>query len=209
MKLSTFPQTLLLLLLMLIYLYIREGDGQAEFFLRNLDFVKGKCYNKEVMEIEQLKIENTPYTTCSFTGHRELGKDFSKKILSKTIEDLIKSGVKTFYSGMAMGFDLECAETVVKLKKKYDVKLIACIPFINQEKYYSESDKKRYAKLICQADEQVVLSEHFSKNSYVIRNKYLVEKGDVLIAYLREEKSGTGMTVRFFRAAKKGKIIFL
>ena len=161
--------------------------------------------------MEQLCIleEEKKITKCIFTGHRELGIDFSARKLKKEIKKAVELGVDTFYNGMAMGFDLECAETVVKLKKKYDVKLIACIPFINQEKYYSESDKKRYAKLICQADEQVVLSEHFTKNSYAIRNKYLVEKGDVLIAYLREEKSGTGMTVRFFKRAKKGKIIFL
>ena len=55
--------------------------------------------------------------SCIFTGHRELGEDFSVKKLKKEIENVIKRGVDTFYNGMAIGFDMFSAETVLKLKK--------------------------------------------------------------------------------------------
>ena len=57
--------------------------------------------------------------SCAFTGHRQLGEDFSLKKLKKSIKTLIEQGVDTFYNGMAMGFDLAAAEMVLILKKKY------------------------------------------------------------------------------------------
>ena len=93
---------------------------------------------------------------CVFSGHRHLGEDFSLKSLKKEIERLIKEKkVNTFYCGMAMGFDLYAGEIVAKLKKKFPVKLIACIPYYGQEKGYLETDKKRYFKLLKACDEQL------------------------------------------------------
>ena len=57
--------------------------------------------------MQQLKIktdsEKKP-TSCAFTGHRQLDKDFSPQKLLTEIETLIQNGVTTFYNGMAMGF---------------------------------------------------------------------------------------------------------
>ena len=98
-------------------------------------------------------IQTLSPTKCVFTGHRGLGADFSEKALVQAVKDLILRGVTDFYNGMAVGFDLAAAEVVLKLKKKYpQIRLIACIPCYNQEKNYEEKDKKRYAKILKQAD---------------------------------------------------------
>ena len=87
---------------------------------------------------------NKKYESCVFTGHRILEEDFSSRRLKKEIKSLIEQGVSTFYNGMAMGFDLLAAEAVLYYKKKFpQIKLIACIPCYQQEKSYSEQDKKR------------------------------------------------------------------
>ena len=59
------------------------------------------------------------YKNCVFTGHRDLGEDFSKKKLKKTIEEVILQGVDTFYNGMAIGCELIAAECVLSFTKKY------------------------------------------------------------------------------------------
>ena len=139
------------------------------------------------------------YTKCVFTGHRELGADFSKSKLKKEIESLIKDGVEVFYNGMAMGFDLIAAECVLSLKRKHShVKLVACIPCYGQERYFSDLDKRRYVKILKKADEKVTLAEHYYQGCMQQRDKYMVERADVMIAYCHKPKGGAAYTVRLF-----------
>lgn len=146
-----------------------------------------------------------------FTGHRELDGDFSARKLKKEIEKMILRGVKIFYNGMAMGFDLIAAETVLALKKKYpEIRLIACIPCYEQEKYYSDRDKKRYAKAFASADERVFVSENYHRGCMLKRNRYMAERADVMLAYCKKEAGGTAYTVKYFRKLHPlNEIVFL
>ena len=153
---------------------------------------------------------NIPLHACCFSGHRELDEDFSEKLLKKEILSLIqKENVKTFYCGMAMGFDLIAGELVAKLKKKYSLTLIACIPFYGQEKHFSLEDKERYSLLLKNCDEQVVLSEKFVRGCYQKRNRYMVDNSDFLICYLRKDEGGTAYTVNYFKKHKTNEIIMV
>lgn len=144
--------------------------------------------------------DKSPPETCAFTGHRELGDDFSKSKLKKQIRACIEEGVTTFFSGMATGFDLVATELVLELKKKHpDVKLVACVPCLGQEKYYSEADKARYVKYLKKADEVVVLSEQYFRGCMQKRDRYMADRADVLIAYCRKSKGGTAYTVSYFK----------
>lgn len=160
-----------------------------------------------------LKTENTEkkLSACAFTGHRDLGADFSEQKLKNETEKLILRGVTVFYNGVAMGFDLIAAETVLKLKKKYlQIRLIACIPCYNQERSYSEKDKKRYVKVLKKADERVQLADEYYRGCMQARDKYIAERADVMIAYCKKETGGAAYTVRCFkRANKNGEIVFL
>ena len=85
-------------------------------------------------------------TTCCFTGHRpqklSWGYDEDhadclklKAILKEQIEGMIKIGVSTFITGMALGTDIWAAEIVLELKKTHsDIQLIAAIPHEGQER---------------------------------------------------------------------------
>ncbi len=66
--------------------------------------------------------------TCCFTGHRPQSLPWKfnekderclkmKEQLWNEIIKAIKNGYKTFISGMALGFDMICAEIVLELKK--------------------------------------------------------------------------------------------
>lgn len=151
-----------------------------------------------------------PPKTCAFTGHRHLDEDFSSKKLKKAIKSLLEQGVNVFYNGMAVGFDLVAAEILLSFRKKYDFKLIACIPCTEQEKYYSLDEKKIYYKLLKKADEQIVLSESYFKGCMQIRDKYMAERADVLLTYCKKSVGGTAYTVKCFQKLHpQNEIIFL
>ena len=136
---------------------------------------------------------------CAFTGHRSLEGDFKRADLKKKIENLIKDGVSVFLSGVALGFDIIAAKTVLSLKKKYPfIKLVACIPCLNQEKYFSDEQKNEYYAVLEQTDEKIVLSDHYYNGCMQKRNRYMADRADVLTAYLKKNEGGTAYTVRYF-----------
>ena len=157
----------------------------------------------EQMAFRQL---NKECTSCVFTGHRELGEEFTsktEKTLKAEIERLINLGVTHFYCGMAMGFDLLAAEKVLSWKKKYpSVKLIACLPCEEQEKYFSLKDKKRYAKILKNSDEVLLLSNVYYKGCMLARDRYMADRADCMIAYCRKQTGGTAYTVKYFQKKK-------
>ena len=163
--------------------------------------------------MKQLSIfeEEKQIKTCVFTGHRELPSDFSKKALKNEITKLVQAGVDTFLCGMAIGFDLLAAESVLLVRKKYPtVKLVACIPCIGQEKYFSKADQKRYVDAVRKADEKVILSDSYYKGCMQVRDKYMAERGDVMLAYCTKKEGGAAYTVRCFQKAHpNGDVIFL
>ena len=148
------------------------------------------------------------YTNCAFTGHRVLDGQFDSELLDRVILNLIKSGAKNFYCGMAIGFDMQAAETVLRYKKIYDIKLCACIPCEAQSKYYSSKDKRRYEKILSACDEKIVLSTEYYLGCMQERNRFLVDNCDVLVSYLRKKYGGTYYTVNYAEKQNK-KIIEL
>ncbi len=164
-------------------------------------------YEKQLfIQTEEKKIK-----ICAFTGHRELGDFFSKRKLKKEIESLIKKGVEIFLNGMAVGFDLLAAETVLSLKKKYPfIQLVACIPCYNQEKNYQKKDKKRYMDIYKKLDEYVMTSDVYYKGCMLTRDRYMADRADVLLAYCIKETGGAAYTVKYFtKKYPEKEVIFL
>ena len=148
------------------------------------------------------------YKNCSFTGHRVLDSRFDPMLLDRVVINLIKSGARNFYCGMATGFDMESAEVVLKYKEIYNLRLCACIPCEEQSRYYSVKDKKRYEKILCACDEKIVFSEEYNSWCMQERDRFLVDNCDVLVAYLRKKSGGTYYTVNYAKKTDK-KIIEL
>ena len=153
------------------------------------------------MVVQQMQIpQDTPIVSCAFTEHRTAEEPFPEKQLKKAIKTLIKGGCLRFFCGMAQGFDLLAGELVLREKKhNKDVRLIACLPCDNQEKYYPASEKKRYVEILEKADEKICLAERYYTGCMNVRDRYMADHAEALIAFLRKEKGGTAFTVEYFQ----------
>lgn len=140
------------------------------------------------------------YKNCAFTGHRILEKNFDYNLLDKVIFNLIKGGTKNFFCGMAMGFDLAAAESVLQYKKDFEINLIACIPCHDQEKNYSQKNKERYLKILENCSDKITLSEEYIDGCMFVRDRYMVDNCDVLVTYQRRKSGGTSYTVNYAKA---------
>lgn len=140
------------------------------------------------------------YLTCAFSGHRNLkGYDFDTALMDRVVLNLIKNGTENFLCGMALGFDMAAAESVLQYKKDYGVKLTAALPCSNQSDGYGESNRARYNRIIGCCDEVITLSDEYYKGCMHARDRYLVENSDALVCFLRKQSGGTFYTVSYAR----------
>ena len=146
--------------------------------------------------------------TACCTGHRPKGFPFIyggssekyfaylhelEKMVLKAINEY---GVTHFITGMAEGADLDFAEIVLLLRKKYKtIKLECAIPYDTQicgldwENYY------RYERILKLANEVNYITKTYQKGCCLKRNRYMVDKSDFVIAvYNGQEKGGTYYT---------------
>ena len=145
--------------------------------------------------------------TCALTGHRDLAADFDRNALYDQLEELIRGGCDRFLCGMAAGFDLAAGECLIDLKEKYRIAVVACVPYLGQERGFSEGDRARYRSLLQACDETVVLHERYENGCLLERNRYMVDRADILLAYCLRDKGGTAYTVRY--AQKQGIPVYL
>ena len=152
-----------------------------------------------------ISIENS----CCFTGYRSEKfdfklskddpryKDFCSRLMG-AVNNLIAKGCTQFYTGMATGFDIEAAEYIALIKKlNKNIRLIAVIPFKDQEKGWNEEWKRRYFDLLDCADETIMLNEKYEKWAFSQRNKYMVDRCRYVITYFDGKSGGTASTVNY------------
>lgn len=146
--------------------------------------------------------------TCSFTGHRQLDGDFDIAELKKILTEFIGEGYSAFLSGMAVGFDMIAAETVLQLKEQYPyLKLIACVPCAEQSRYFSAAEKSRYDRILKKCDEVKVLNTNYYRGCMQMRDRYMVDNSSLVIAYKRKNEGGTYYTLKY--ALSQNKKIYL
>ena len=145
--------------------------------------------------------------SCTLTGHRVL-RDLDYALMDRVILNLIKNGCTRFMCGMAMGFDLAAAESIIALKKRYAVELVACIPCENQSDVLFNSDRIRYSRILENCSEIIVLSENYYNGCMQARDRFMVDNSDIVLCYLRKKSGGTYYTVSYAQDKDK-KIIEL
>ena len=154
------------------------------------------------MHQEELRLHR-----CCFTGHRpdkmELGEKDIKSLLEKAIDDAIADGYVTFITGMAMGTDIWAAEIVLERKKTNgDLHLICALPHPNFESRRSITEKMRFNKIIKKADLVKEINNHYFTGCYQVRNEWMVDRSNLVIAVFNGQKSGTKNTIDY--AFRKG-----
>lgn len=134
-------------------------------------------------------------TCAAFTGHRTYRHE-ADALLCRTIRTLYDTGIRTFLSGMAVGFDLAAAEAVLACKAQLpDIRLIAVIPFLGQQQRFSPNDRMRFERIVSIANEKVVLSETYNRGCYALRNDYLIAHAATLVTWYNGSSGGTRYTV--------------
>lgn len=138
---------------------------------------------------------------CCFTGHRpeKLAEDKKKiiKALERAIISAINEGYTTFISGMSRGTDIWAAEIVLKLRRKYSIKLICAIPFKNFNGNWDVFWKIHYNKILSKADLIKYICESYRPDCFQVRNEWMVNHSSQVIAIYNGTPGGTKNTIRY------------
>lgn len=143
----------------------------------------------------------------AFTGHRpdKLGgykvpNDTYIRVCRK-IDTLLKElKPEKVITGMALGVDQWAAMIAHKLQIPY----LAAIPFEGQEKAWPEASQKTFRLLRKLAAEEVIVSPGgYSADKMQVRNIWMVDNCDVLIAVWDGTKGGTGNCVEYAKSVNK------
>ena len=164
--------------------------------------------------IDKILKEKQSYTAC-FTGYRpdkcswgyneedERCVDMRTRTKVK-IEEAINKGYSTFLCGMALGFDMICAELVLELKKKYPhIKLIGALPCKDQYCKWNSKQQVRYKKLIKQLDGIRCIYDKYEDGCMIERNEYMVNNSSLVIALFDGKSGGTAKTVKYAQKMNK------
>lgn len=154
-------------------------------------------------------IENKNIKKACFTGYRpqkfpfKLNNDnvdfeLLKSRIFKTLTALLEDDCKIFYSGMAQGFDIICAECVLELKRNHpEIKLICALPFKNQVQSFSEEWRNRYYDILEAANDVVSVSTDYHIGCFQKRNQYMVDNSDFVVCWYDGKAGGTRNTLKY------------
>lgn len=144
-----------------------------------------------------------PETTCCFTGPRPPrlpmnGNEYSPEIAALKINiraaviDAYNDGYRFFMNGMAEGFDLFAAETVLELKSELDgISLVAVLPYSKAPDGHSASVRERMKSVLSKTDFIISLSENHVPGCEHLRNRYMVDNSERIIGYYNGLSGGT------------------
>ena len=160
-------------------------------------------------QLNEINKSLSAHIAC-FTGHRpqKLPWGFNENdkrcveminITKTQIEKAIKNGYDTFLCGMALGFDIICAELVLKLKNDYPkIKLFGAIPCKNQCDKWSAPQKERYNKILKQLDGvRCIYDTYIGKECLLERNNYMINNSSLVIALFDGKHGGTKQTIEY------------
>ncbi len=143
------------------------------------------------------------FHTCCVTGHRNLPESKSesvKALLQREILFAIGEGYTHFISGFADGTDLIFAELVIEMRETYPITLEAAVPY-NRRLHTPDPTFQQLIKL---CDTVKVHSENYSKICFMLRNRYMVDSSNRVIAvYDGRKNGGTAATVNYARQLGK------
>jgi uncharacterized phage-like protein YoqJ len=144
----------------------------------------------------------------SCTGHRPnklpYGYDypslFSQWLQDKFISIFKDKKPKKIISGMALGVDTIFAITAIE----QNIPLLAAIPFLGQEKIWPKKSQIVYNNLLSKAKEKIIVSDGaYSAQKMQIRNEWMVDNSDILVAVFNGSKGGTANCYSYAFSKKK------
>ena len=128
--------------------------------------------------------------TCCFTGHRNLTEEQTIKVaqdLPWCIDMLIQDGYTHFISGMANGSDILAAQMTGSFRRRNEAIILeAAVPY--RRRLFSKKEDFQYALKLC--NKVTVIQEQYDPGCFQKRNKYMVDKSDIVVAIWDGRTSG-------------------
>lgn len=133
------------------------------------------------------------------TGSREMNMYHQK--IDGLLKELRSRGFDHVITGMARGVDLDVAMHAINMG---GMLLEAAVPFRNQAEKYSDNERKVYDFVLSRADKVTIVNERYSLECYFDRNRYMVDKADLVAAFWNGENSGgTYYTINYAKEKQK------
>ena len=141
------------------------------------------------------RAESEGFMVVSFVGHREVADEPQvHRWLEETVNELILEGADTFYLGGYGRFDRLAHDVVWKAKAQHpQIHSFLMIPYLNRS-----YDTSRYDGTIYPPLEQIP-----QRLAIVKRNEYMVDRSDVVVAYVLYSFGGAAQTLRYAIRRKK------
>lgn len=155
-------------------------------------------------------MSDAEFYTCSFTGHRAIKPEHFKTVedrLRRAVEYAYSRGCRVFYCGGALGFDTIAAREVIRFRVLHnDAVLRLVLPCPAQDEMWSAKQRDAYSYILKNAECVEYASDEYDASCMRKRNARLAQLGDIIIAYLYKDVSGSAQTVRI--AKRLGKPVY-
>lgn len=142
-----------------------------------------------------------------FTGHRDIpagDRNAILAVLDKLINNFLHSGYTTFRVGGALGFDMMVEELLIQKRQEEGraLRLELVLPCRDQADRWSPEDKKRYRRILREADSVEYITDRYEDGCMQKRNRVMVDDSVMCVSYCTRTRSGSYGTVRY--AKEKG-----
>lgn len=143
-------------------------------------------------------------TTCTFSGHREVYQSAIEEKLNAEIEKLLQSDNEFLFLTGGMGkFDAMAAGAVRAAKRRHPEKsiiLALVLPYMGAR---LNTDKEYYRFNFDQIIIPKELDTVYYKAAIQLRNRWMVDRADIVISYICRDFGGALATVRYAHKQSK------
>lgn len=139
---------------------------------------------------------------CCFTGHRYLPPDYLgeiKKRLEAQAVSCLLQGVCVFQTGGVLGFDTLAAQSILRLREGYSLRLRLVLPCPEQARLWKKEDVLVWQRIRRQADETVTVSPRYFSGCMHRRNRWLVDHSSRCIGCCGQKTGGAAYPIRYAR----------
>lgn len=122
------------------------------------------------------------------------GVTYIKKALYRKFLTFLEEGLEWIIISGQLGVELWAAEVVFEMQIEYPhLKLAVFTPFLEQEESWKEGNREYYESILAQADhiDSITKRKYESPEQFRLKNQFLIEKSDALLAVYDEEKPGS------------------
>jgi len=131
---------------------------------------------------------------------RAIREEFKERLLCLVGAHLLEAGSAEceVYCGMAQGFDQDAACACIQA----DVPFVACVPFAGQELVWTPEAQRDYRLILSRAKRVEVLAQKPATRTAAVsllyvRNHFMIESCDVVVACWNGTFGGTYETVKY------------